>query len=130
MVEIGSKVFWRKASGEVIFVTPESAGDVVVTTAEDDAAFYPQLRDYDFDKLGVIQLGYQQHKQDFEQAISYWVNPATQKLEFKYKDSATTEPIFQKPLTERVAELKLADLDNKEAIAGLIQLVMEQSNVT
>ncbi|MCP3808488.1 hypothetical protein NLX78_14710 [Paenibacillus sp. Lou8.1] len=28
------------------------------------------------------------------------------------------------------AALKQADLDNKEAIAGLIQLVMEQSNVT
>lgn len=128
MTEIGSKVFWRKASGEVIFVTPESAGDVVVTTAEEDVAFYPQLKGYDFEKLGVIQLGYQQYKQDFEQAIAYWVNPATQKLEFKYKDSATSEPIFQKPLTEQVAELKRADLDNKESIAGLIQLVMSQTD--
>ncbi|MEC0237765.1 hypothetical protein P4H71_25955 [Paenibacillus kribbensis] len=120
MPEIGSKVFWRKVSGEVVFVTPESVGDVVVTTAEDDAAFYPQLRDYDFDKLGVIQLRYQQYKQDFEQAAAYWVNPVTQKLEFKYKDSGTAEPDFQKPLTEQVSELRTRQDSTEAALLALM----------
>ncbi|MEC0234086.1 hypothetical protein P4H71_07040 [Paenibacillus kribbensis] len=122
MAEIGSKVFWRKASGKVVFVTPESIGDVVATTVEDDATFYPQLKGYDMDKLGVIQLGYQQHKQDFEQAIAYWVNPATQKLEFKYKDSGTTEPDFQKPLTEQVSELRTRQDSTEAALLALMDV--------
>lgn len=31
---------------------------------------------------------------------------------------------------KQITELKQADLDNKDAIAGLVQLVMSQSNVT
>ncbi|URJ51265.1 hypothetical protein [Paenibacillus polymyxa] len=86
MDEIGSRVFWDKVSGKVVFVTPESAGDVAETSVEDDVAFYPQLCDYDNDKIGVIQLEYQQHKQEFEQAVSYWVNSTTQTLEFKHQE--------------------------------------------
>lgn len=122
MAEIGSKVFWRKASGEVVFITPESVGDVVVTTAEDDAAFYPQLKGYDLDKLGVIQLEYQQHKQDFEQSIAYWVNPATQKLEFKYKDNGNVGPDFQKPITEQVSELRVRQDSTEAAMLALMDV--------
>ncbi|MFK4340791.1 MULTISPECIES: hypothetical protein [unclassified Paenibacillus] len=86
MDEIGSRVFWDKVSGKVVFVTPESAGDVAKTSVKDDVAFYPQLCDYDNDKIGVIQLEYQQHKQEFEQAVSYWVNPTTQTIEFKHQE--------------------------------------------
>jgi hypothetical protein len=42
-MEIGHKVFYRKASGAVIFMTSEMNGHVRETTVEEDFEFYPQL---------------------------------------------------------------------------------------
>ncbi|WP_162472189.1 hypothetical protein [Paenibacillus maysiensis] len=128
-MKIGPKVYWRKASGEVIFVTPQIESDSIrETTKEDDMNFYPQLKGYDPAQVDVLKLDFDKYTEDFQKATSYRVNPDTKTMEFTYPSNSGSEP--EKPLTDQVAELKRADLDNKEAIAGLIQLVMEQSNVT
>ncbi|KJD46553.1 hypothetical protein [Paenibacillus terrae] len=50
--------------------------------------------------------------------------------EFEKMPVRKPEPSVEDKLREEIAVLKKADLDNKEAIAGLIQLVMsQQTNV-
>jgi hypothetical protein len=78
-----------------------------------------------------LDLEYGQHAEDFAAANAYRVDPATQTMLFTYPTDKPEEqpPVYQKPLTEQLAELKQADLDNKDAIAGLVQLVMSQGDV-
>lgn len=75
-------------------------------------------------------MEYGQHTEDFALAIAYRVDPATQSMLFTFPTDKPDDsvPVPQKPLADQVAELKRADLDNKESIAGLIQLVMSQTD--
>ncbi|MEK4732783.1 hypothetical protein [Paenibacillus sp. FSL L8-0641] len=128
-MQIGSKVYWRKSSGEVIFMTSQVESESArETTKEDDMGFYPQLKGYDPEQVDVLKLEFDKFTEDFYHATSYRVNPDTKTMEFTYPSKSGSDSPPTKPLTDQVAELKLADLDNKEAIAGLIQLVMSQTD--
>ncbi|QYK62424.1 hypothetical protein [Paenibacillus sp. S25] len=125
-MKIGPKVYWRKTSGEVIFITPQvESSSARETTKEDDMGFYPKLKGYDAEQVDVLKLEFDKYTEDFQKAINYRVNPDTKTMEFTYPSNSGSEP--EKPLTDQVAELKWADLDNKEAIAGLVQIVMENA---
>ncbi|MGR6127837.1 hypothetical protein [Paenibacillus sp. SER-28] len=127
-MKIGPKVYWRKTSGEVIFMTSQIESESArETTKEDDMGFYPQLKGYDPGQVDVLKLDFDKYTEDFQKATSYRVNPDTKTMEFTYPSNSGSK--HEKPLTNQVAELKLADLDNKEAIAGLIQIVMSQGDV-
>ncbi|MEK4456346.1 hypothetical protein [Paenibacillus sp. FSL R10-2748] len=90
-------------------------------------SFYPQLKGYDLEQVDVLKLGFYKYKEDFYHATRYMVNPDTKTMEFTYQSNNGSES--EKSLTDQVTELKRADLDHKEAIAGLIQFVMSQSDV-
>ncbi|MGG1618247.1 hypothetical protein [Paenibacillus sp. NRS-1781] len=123
-MKIGPKVYWRKTTGEIIYITSQVESPwAVETTKEQDMGFYPQLKGFDPEQVDVFKLEFDKYTEDFTHAKSYWVNPNTGKLEFSYAEGGETEPVHQSPLTDQVAELKQADLDNKEAIALLLTLV-------
>lgn len=130
-MKIGSKVYWRKASGQVVFITPEIESDFArETTKEDDMNFYPQLKGFDPAQVEVLQLTYQQYLEDFQRAKSYIVNPETGKMEFVYADNnGGGEPTPQEPLTDRVATLKASDKVNKDAIAILTDYMFSNTTV-
>ncbi|KKD55463.1 MULTISPECIES: hypothetical protein [Paenibacillus] len=49
--------------------------------------------------------------------------------DFEKIPALSPKPTFEEQLRKEIKILKQADLDNKETIAGLIQLVMSQQNV-
>lgn len=102
-MQIGMKIYYELATGNVILNTGERAGNVVGTTREQDFASYKLLNEWVPERVGVIKLEYQQHRQDFLNATRYRVNPETKELEFSYELINTEEPseqVYQKPLTE------------------------------
>ncbi|MDY7990697.1 hypothetical protein UY286_08570 [Paenibacillus polymyxa] len=123
-MQIGSKVYWRKSSGEVIFITPEIESPYAKeTTKEDDMGFYPQLKGFDPAQVEVLQLTYRQYYEDFQRAKSYIVNPDTGKMEFIYIDGNGGEtPTPQVPLTDQVSELKARQDSTEAAMLALMDV--------
>ncbi|AIW42554.1 hypothetical protein MHB54_04195 [Paenibacillus sp. FSL M7-0802] len=121
-MKIGPKVYWRKSSGEVIFVTPEIESEHArETTKDDDMGFYPQLKGFDPEQVEVLKLTYRQYYEDFQRAKSYVVNPDTEKLEFVYIDGNGGEtPTPQVPLTDQVTELKTRQDSTEAALLALM----------
>ncbi|MEB4780844.1 hypothetical protein P5G60_03520 [Paenibacillus jamilae] len=122
-MKIGSKVYWRKSSGEVVFITPEIESDFArETTKEDDMGFYPQLKGFDPAQVEVLQLTYHQYYEDFQRAKSYIVNPDTGKMEFVYVDTGETKPEHQAPLSDQVSELRARQDSTEAAMLALMDV--------
>ncbi|OBA05320.1 hypothetical protein A9P44_16170 [Paenibacillus polymyxa] len=127
MTKFGRRIFYRKTTGEVLLIRGEAQGDVIESTVDDDFGFYPEIKDLDREQVGVLQLEYGQHTEDFALATAYRVDPFTHTMLFTFPTDKPDCPVPapQKPLYDQVAELQQSDLDNKEAIAGLVKIFME-----
>lgn len=123
-MEIGMKIYYELATGNVILNTGERTGSVVPTTREQDFESFRALKERVPETVGVIELEYGQHRQDFTTASGYRVNPETEELEFAFDPvEGGGEPVYQEPLTKRVATL---ETDN----AGLtLELVQTQARL-
>ncbi|ACJ33056.1 hypothetical protein [Anoxybacillus flavithermus] len=109
--QIGRKIYFDKATGNVILDTGEMVGYVQETTIDQDFETYQALKERVRDTVGVIQLEYGQYAEDFAQCNGFRVNPETLELEFSYPDPNATEPhepVYQKPLTEQLKETQQA----------------------
>ncbi|MGG3987675.1 hypothetical protein [Bacillus smithii] len=116
---IGRKIYYDKATGNVILDTGEMMGAAVETTIDQDIVTFTALSERNRDTFDVLQLEYGQYVQDFAQCNGYRVNPETKELEFSYPDpnaAEPQEPVYQKPLTEELKE-------TKQAIAELTLLI-------
>ncbi|MBW7642541.1 hypothetical protein [Geobacillus thermoleovorans] len=120
MNHVGRKIYFDKATGNVILDTGEMMGAVVETTVEQDFETYQALKERVRDTVGVIQLEFGQYAEDFAQCNGYRVNPETLELEFSYPDpnQMTQEPVYRKPLSEELKE-------TKQAIAELTLLLTQ-----
>lgn len=110
-MQIGSKIYYDKATGNVLVNTGDRSGDVIETTQEQDFAAYKALSERKPETVGVIQLEYGQYAQNFAECNGYRVNLDTLKLEFSYPDPSDPtpeQPVFQKPLSDEVVELRQA----------------------
>ncbi|MCM3040719.1 hypothetical protein M3201_13530 [Paenibacillus motobuensis] len=107
-MQIGKKIYFEKATGNVIVDTGERSGFVRETTQEEDFAAYQALAERVPDTVGCLQLEYGQYSQDFAECNGYRVNPETLELEFSYPDpgeTEPTEPVYRKQQT--IAELTM-----------------------
>ncbi|WP_438497187.1 hypothetical protein [Paenibacillus sp. IHBB 3054] len=106
-MEIGTKIYYDKATGNVILNTGERAGAVVKTTREQDFASYKVLSERVEETVGLIELEYGQYATEFlESRGRIRVNPETEELEFFYGPLDPVEtPVYQKPLTEQIKDL-------------------------
>lgn len=115
--KIGMKVYYDLNSGNVIVITPESAGIVVETTREQDFKLYKALEDKVPDSVGMIQLEYGEYAFDrAEGGHIERVDPETLKPLFSYPDPITQEP--QVPgisLSDQISDLnqKLAEANER-----------------
>lgn len=122
-MNIGMKIYYELATGNVILNTGERSGDVVTTTCEQDFAAYQVLNERVPETIGVIKLEYRQHSEDFMHATGYRVNLETEELEFSFEPinpEQHTEPVYQKPLTEQIATLQQRTEANEAAILALL----------
>ncbi|MEF2968370.1 hypothetical protein V3851_23655 [Paenibacillus sp. M1] len=118
-MEIGRRIYWDKATGNVILDTGERAGFVRESTQEEDYMTFQALAERMPETVGCLQLEYGQFASDFSECNGYRVNPETLELEFSYpnpNESEPEEPTYQVSLSEQVNELK-------QAIAELTMLI-------
>ncbi|MEK3750075.1 hypothetical protein NYE25_17790 [Paenibacillus sp. FSL E2-8871] len=110
-MDIGRKIYYDKATGTVLVDTGERSGLVVETTQEQDFEAYKALAERTPESVGVLELEYGEYREDFGRTNGYWVNPKTLEIEFSYPDPNVDpvqpqEPVFQKPLTERIKNVE------------------------
>lgn len=125
--QIGRKIYYDKSTGNVILDTGEKMGVVVETTIDQDFETYQALKERVRDTVGVIQLEFGQYAEDFAQCNGYRVNPQTLELEFSYPDPNATdpqEPVYVKPLTERVKELERENIETLLALTEVYEMVI------
>lgn len=119
MSTIGRKIYYDKATGNVLVNSGERTGFVRVTTVEEDMAAYKVLAERVPETVGLLEFEYGAYAQDFEACNGYRVNIETGKLEFSYPDPEQPEPVieYRKPLSEEIGDIK-------QAIAELSMLFM------
>lgn len=120
-MKIGRKIYFDNFTGNVIIDTGECMGDVVETTQEQDFQSYTVLSERNPETVGVLKLSYGQYAQDFDECNGYRVNPQTLEIEFSYPDpnqEESQEPVYRKPLSEEVNDLKQSIAELTILMAG------------
>lgn len=109
-MQIGRRIYYDKATGNLLQDTGERSGDVMETTVEQDFEAYAALAERVPETVGCLQLEYGEREQDFRGANDWRVDITgeTPQLVFFYPDPENPEapPVYRKPLTEEIAELK------------------------
>jgi hypothetical protein len=124
---IGRKIYYDKTTGNVLVDTGEMMGAVIETTVDQDFETYQALKERVRDTVGVIQLEFGQYAEDFAQCNGYRVNPETKTLEFSYPDPNATEPqepVYVKPLTEQIEELRQENLTTLLALTEVYEMII------
>ena len=80
----GSRVYYLKENGNVVFKTGQAEGWVTEITPEQDWEIYEELKKYTKESLDFIQLKYNEFETEFAECTSYRVNVETKTLEFDY----------------------------------------------
>lgn len=121
---IGRRIYYDIFTGEVLVEVGEKIGNQKPTTIEQDIQTYKVLSERNPETFGVLELEYGQYAQDFAVCNGFRVNPETKQLEFSYPDPNEPEapPVYQKPLSEEIAE-------TKQAIAELTILLAQLGGV-
>lgn len=127
-MKIGRRIYYEIATGNVFLDTGEKEGSVRQTTVEQDIVAYSVLSERNLDSFDVLELTFGQYAQDFIECNGYRVNPETKQIEFTYSDTnnpeESTEPVFQKPLSEEVQELKAAQAATDSTLLELMESIL------
>ncbi|MFX3631841.1 MAG: hypothetical protein ACE3L7_07150 [Candidatus Pristimantibacillus sp.] len=122
-MEVGKRVYYELLTGNIFLITPEMKGEgILQPTPEQDKALYLALADKNEDAYSFIDLEYGQYTQDFMECNGFRVDLTGEPtLVFSYPDPAEPEapPVYQKPLTEKVAELEIQNNELMLAVAEL-----------
>ncbi|EJW16269.1 hypothetical protein M5X00_22875 [Paenibacillus alvei] len=108
-MEIGRRIYFDIATGSVLVDTGERSGYVMETTLDYDISVYKALNERMRESFDYTELEYEQNAKDFAACNGYRINPSTKQLEFSYPDPNQPEsekPVYRKPLSEDVDELK------------------------
>lgn len=84
MKQIGAKVYYEIATGNVLITTSECRGSVVETTKEQDMEIYPQLKDKNINEVDFIELEYGTLASTFTNLKSYNVDIKNKQLKVDY----------------------------------------------
>ena len=83
-IYLGSRIYYLKTNGNIIFRTYDSEGHVKELTTEDDWRIYTELSKYNKSEVDFIELQFGEFKTEFAECTSYRVNVDTKQLEFDY----------------------------------------------
>lgn len=115
-MQIGRRIYYDLATGNIVVDTGERSGSVVETTIEQDFASYAVLAERVPSTVGVLQLEYGHYAEDFATCNGYRVDPNTEQILFSYPDpnEPETPTVYQTPLT-----LKVGQLEDESAMLAL-----------
>lgn len=80
----GSRVYYLKENGNVVFKTGQAEGWVIEIKPEQDWKIYTELQKYTKESLDFIQLKYDEFKTEFAECTSYHVDVAKKEIVFEY----------------------------------------------
>jgi|SRR5690606_30709662 len=127
-MQIGRRIYYEIATGNVILDTGERQGAVVPTTVEQDFQTYLALAERVPETVGVLELEFGQYAQDFAECSGYRVDVSgeTPMLVFSYPDPSDPEapPVYQRSLSEQIAELREENLTIMEAVAEVYEMLV------
>ncbi|SFB62531.1 hypothetical protein SAMN05216312_12211 [Cohnella sp. OV330] len=130
-MQIGRKIYYDKATGNVIVDTGEREGGVIETTRDQDFESFQALKDRVPNTVGVLQLEYGQHAQDFMLTNGYRVDVSSEQpsLLFSYPDPQEPgqPPEYRPPLSAEVDGLKA---ENAQLRAELNQVKGDSADMT
>ena len=122
-MNIGRKIFYELATGNIILDTGERSGGVIETTIQQDFESFFALKDRVPSTVGCLQLEYGQYAQDFAACNGFRVDVSgdTPSLLFSYPDPDAPDdpPIYQPPLSIKVSEQEQRIADVELALADL-----------
>jgi hypothetical protein len=79
MIQLGRKIYYDKATGNVIMTTPEMIGDVIEPTLAQDFITYTALHGIDPTTVGVLQVDYGQYSENFAK-YPFHIDPSIQQI--------------------------------------------------
>lgn len=114
-------IFYDVLSGDILVHEARNRLSIM-PSVERAIEIYPKLRERSNDSYDVLILNYDDYAQDFAESNGYRVNSETKELEFSYPDpnEPEAEPVYQKPLSEEVNELKARQDATQQALDFLI----------
>ena len=117
----GSRVYYLKENGNVVFKTGQAEGWVTEIKPEKDWEIYEELKKYTKESLDYIQLKYDEFKTEFAECTSYHVDVAKKEIVFEYGEKPNPPEVPVKPsLHERVDDLELGAEATQEALDMLL----------
>lgn len=107
-MQIGMKIYYDKANGNVILNTGEYIGRGYLETTEDqDFISYKELAQRVRETVGVVKLQYGQYSREFAECNGYRVNPATAEVEFTYPGEEKPNPLISRVAAVEVENASL-----------------------
>jgi hypothetical protein len=111
------KVYYDLTSGQIIYHCSFGSKGFVKTTLDLDYEIIQPLKERVKSTIGLLEFNNDNFDQDFSICTGVRVNLDTKGLEFTYpQEGESTEPVFQKPLTEQVTELKTENAELKQQL--------------
>lgn len=93
----GSRVYYLKTNGNVVFKTGQAEGWVIEIKPEQDWEIYEELKKYTKESLDYIQLEYDEFKTEFSECTGYYVDVAKKEIVFEYGEKPNPPEIPQTP---------------------------------
>ncbi|WP_217596567.1 hypothetical protein [Cohnella sp. GbtcB17] len=125
MLQIGRRIYYDKATGNIVVNTGERTGHVVETTIGQDFKAYLALKERDPETVGMLQLEYGEFAEDFMAANGYRVDISSEQpsLLFSYPDPENPQdsPVYQTPLSAQVAALQAESVHTMLAVAEVYE---------
>lgn len=113
-MNIGSRIYYEKSTGNVILRTPEVLGGRQ-STVEEDFESFAELNQRVPETIGMVHFEYGQHEQDFAVSIPTQVVNG-EVLWTPFPNSDGTEPIPQKAFSEQILEMKQNQVATNRAV--------------
>jgi hypothetical protein len=119
-MKIGRRIYYDLLTGNVILDKGEMQGSVIETTVDQDFFSFLELKQRDRTTVGVKELEFGEFAQDFATCNGIRVDLDTKELLFSYPSGSQELPVFQKPLTEQLAEVKQQLVQQNEDLQGFM----------
>lgn len=126
-MEIGTRIYYEKANGNVIQEVGQRAGDIIDISPEQDFASYNTLAGRVPDTVGMVQFEYDQFKSDYEAGgIITRIDLKSLEPLFAYPDPTDPEtPQEPRPaLSKQVDQLAAESNANQLALMELHMMLL------
>lgn len=112
MKEIKAKIYYEIATGNILTITSEMAGEVEENTKEQDCTIYPQLQDKDINNIDFIELEYGTFASIFTNIKSYKINLETKALECEYYTAEELQAMQNQEQESQVLTNRVNDISD------------------